>query len=83
MARVTIVLEDSELTGGAHIEITVSSDPPLPIMEVTDPKWLAGLGGGRQDLDIEKATPAQAAARMAVGEVAGHAQAAALLVRPE
>ena len=81
MAKVTVVFEDGELSGGPHVEITMESEPHLPIARVSDPKWLAGLGGGQRDLDMEAATPAQAAARMALGEVMGHARAAALIVR--
>lgn len=82
MARVVIVFEDKDAVGGPHIDITVeSADPPLPIAKVTDPRWLAGIDGD-SDLDVENATSAQVAARMAVGEVAGQAKAAAIMVRP-
>lgn len=81
MAKVTITLEDQQMTGGEHIEITVASEPPLPVAKVTDPLWLAELGGEEQDLDMRRATPAQIAARFAVGEVAASAHDAAILVR--
>lgn len=82
MARVVIVFEDKEATGGPHVDITLeSTDPPLPIAKVTDPRWRAELEGD-EDLDVENATSAQVMARMAVGEVAGHSKAAAIMVRP-
>lgn len=81
MARVTVVFEDKEASGGPHIDIVVESDPPLPIAKVTDPRWRAGLESD-EDLDVNRATKAQLAARMAVGEVAGQAGAALIMVRP-
>jgi hypothetical protein len=84
MARVTVTFEDRQLLGQPDVEVRIeSADPPLPIATVTDPRWIDGLGGGTRDLDLDAATPAQAMARMAVGEVAGHARAAKLVVRPE
>lgn len=82
MARVVITIEDADLTGGQHIEVTVESTPALPIAKVTDPRHLAELEGD-EDLDVDRATPAQVAARLAVGEIAGHSRAALIMVRPE
>lgn len=57
MARVVVVFEDKEATGGSHIDMIVeSTDPPLPIATVTDPRWRAELEGD-EDLDVENATP--------------------------
>lgn len=77
MARVTIILEDQPASGGPFVKITIESDPPLPIARITDPQWLAEIDGD-QDLDMERATGAQMAARLAVQEVADAARAAAI-----
>lgn len=77
MARVTIILEDQPMSGGNHLAITVESDPPLPIARVSDPLWLAGIDGD-QDLDMDRATGAQVAARLAVQEIADASDAAAI-----
>lgn len=77
MAKVTITMEDA---AAGNIAIEVRSEPPLPIATVTDPRHRAELGGGDQDLDIDRATPAQVAARLAVGEVAGSVRTAQLMV---
>lgn len=75
MAKVTITIEDA---GGQHVDITVESEPPLPIAEVHDPEWLAAIDG-QKDLDVRKATPAQTAARLALQEIANAADAAAIV----
>lgn len=80
MAKVTITIEEQELTGGTHLQVTIESDPPLPIAKVTDPKWLEQLEGD-EDLDMTKATQAQIAARLAVGEITGQSRAALVMVR--
>lgn len=80
MATVTITLTD---TGPDQFETRVESDPPLPIRRVTDPKWLAELGGEDRDLDVDAATPAQVAARLALGELMGSLKTSKLIVRPE
>lgn len=80
MAKVTVTFEDQQMSGGPHVEIRLESDPPLPITKITDPRHLAELEGD-EDLDMDRATVAQVAARMAVGEVAGHSKAAAIMVR--
>lgn len=82
MARVTMILEDHEASGGPTVYITIASDPPLPITTITDPRWLAEIDGDR-DLDMAAATMAQVAARMAAGEVCGAAKAASIFVRSE
>jgi hypothetical protein len=82
MARVTIIFEDQPMTGGGHVEVTVSSDPPLPITRITDPQWLAEIDGD-QDLDMKQATNAQIAARLAVQEIAGAAGTAAIFARSD
>lgn len=82
MAKVTITIEDAVATGGPHLEMRLESDPPLPIATVTDPKWLELIAPGDKDLDVDQATQAQLAARMAVGELMDSASgAAALIVR--
>lgn len=77
MARVTITLEDHQMTGGEHVAITVESDPPLPIARVTDPLWLAEIDG-EHDLDMDVASSAQVMARLAVQEIADASRAAAI-----
>lgn len=80
VSKVTITIEQQELTGGTHLHVTIESEPPMPIAKVTDPKWLELLESD-EDLDMEKATQAQLAARLAVGEIAGQAEAALVMVR--
>lgn len=77
MARVTITIEDAD--DGLAIEL--ESDPPLPLATITDPRHLAELGGYSEDLDLSAATTAQAAARLAVGEVMGSSRTAKLITR--
>lgn len=80
MAKVTITIEDAVATGGPHLDVRVESDPPLPIATVTDPKWLELIAPGDQDLDMGRATQAQLAARLAVGEIMDAALAASALI---
>lgn len=84
MAKVTITLEDGPVPedGDAreHVEITIESDPPLPIAKITDPQWLE-LIDGDEDLDMDAATAAQVVARGAIGEMAGQMRAATIMVR--
>lgn len=80
MAKVTITIEDAA-AGAEQLDIRVESDPPLPIATVTDPKWLALIAPGDQDIDMDRATQAQLAARLAVGEIMNSLEAAELVVR--
>lgn len=82
MSKVTITIEEQQLTGGTHLHIELESEPPLPIAKVTDPRHLAELEGDL-DLDMERATQAQLAARMALGEIIGHAETALVMVRSQ
>lgn len=79
MAKVTITIEDAA-EGTDQLDIRVESDPPLPIATVTDPKWLALIAPSDQDIDMDRATQAQLAARLAVGEIMNSLEAA-LVVR--
>lgn len=84
MAKVTITLEDGPVPDGGdareYVDITIESDPPLPIAKVTDPQWLE-LIDGDEDLDLDVATAAQAVARGAIGEMAGQMRASSIVVR--
>lgn len=73
MARVQLIFED-----------TVNAETKLPSVRIlvgsgNDPLPIADIDG-QKDLDVEKATQAQMAARLAVGEVAGAEGAAELFV---
>ena len=56
-----------EDSGPGQIAIRVESDPHLPLRD--------------GDLDVDRSTPAQGAARLAVGEIAGEAAAGVILTQ--
>lgn len=73
MAKVEIVFEDGDtVDGSAEPGITIwirSDDPPLPLKN--------------GDLDLDQATPAQAAVRLFLEEVMGTAKAREILAIDE
>lgn len=80
MSKVTITIEDEQLSGGTNLVVVVESDPPLPIARVSDQQWQS-LIEADYDLDMDRADQAQVAARLALEQLVGSSKAAAVIVR--